>query len=68
MVTLKHNGVALELIQQLWVSQDHTMMPAVPLASHNCHKSQVAQLSVFTSLNRSSSTQPAVPPRPAADH
>lgn len=32
-VTLKHNGAALELIQQLWVSQDHTMMPVVPLAS-----------------------------------
>ena len=32
-VTLKHNGTALELIQQLWVSQDHTMMPVVPLAS-----------------------------------
>lgn len=24
---------ALELIQQLWVSQDHTMMPVVPLVS-----------------------------------
>lgn len=32
-VTLKHNGTALELIQQLLVSQDHTMMPVVPLAS-----------------------------------
>lgn len=31
--TLKHNGTALELIQQLWVSQDHTMMPVMPLAS-----------------------------------
>ncbi len=31
-VTLKQNGTALELIQQLWVSQDHTMMPVVPLA------------------------------------
>lgn len=32
-MTLKHNGTALELIQQLWVSQDRTMMPVVPLAS-----------------------------------
>lgn len=32
-MTLKHNGKALEPIQQLWVSQDHTMMPVVPLAS-----------------------------------
>lgn len=31
--TLKHNATALELIQQLCVSQDHTMMPVVPLAS-----------------------------------
>lgn len=29
----KHNGAALQLIQQLWVSQHHTMMPVVPLAS-----------------------------------
>lgn len=32
-MTLIHNGAAPELIQQLWVSQDHTMMPVVPLAS-----------------------------------
>lgn len=32
-MTLEHNGTALELIQQLWVSQDNTMMPVVPLAS-----------------------------------
>lgn len=32
-MTLNHNGTTLELIQQLWVSQDHTMMPVVPLAS-----------------------------------
>lgn len=32
-VTLNHNGTALKLIQQLWVSHDHTMMPVVPLAS-----------------------------------
>lgn len=31
--TLKHNGTTLEPIQQLWVSQDRTMMPVVPLAS-----------------------------------
>lgn len=32
-MTLNHNGTALKLIQQLWVSHDHTMMPVVPLAS-----------------------------------
>lgn len=32
-MTLKQNRTALDLIQQLWVSQDHTMKLVVPLAS-----------------------------------
>lgn len=61
-MTLKHNGAALELIQQLWVSQDHTMMPVVPLAS------PLSGTTVDVHKFEKSGAQPAAPLRSGSDH